>query len=96
MSGPALLGMPGSERLENLSLSFDTREANQNKRLTNEQAKQELHSKYSDVFLGIVCFKVTFFLQLKEGVKPFQAAHRSVAYAPQKPFKKLKGLQQHK
>ena len=34
---------------------------------------QEWHSKYSDVFSGIGCFKGTFFLQVKEGMKPYQA-----------------------
>ena len=31
---------------------------------------QELHSKYSDLFSGIGCFKGTLSLQLKEGAKP--------------------------
>ena len=52
---------------------------------------QELHYKYSDVFIGIGCFKDTFPLQVKEGVNPYQVPPRPLSYMLQVPFKKKLG-----
>ena len=48
---------------------------------------QELHSKYTNVFSGIGCFKGTISLQVKEGEKPYQTQPRCRVYA-QEPLEK--------
>ena len=40
------------------------------------------------MFTGIGSFEGTFFLYVKDDVKPYQALPRHVAYALQEPFKK--------
>ena len=56
------------------------------RRVSTNLTKQ-MFNKFKDVFLGIVCFGGTFFFQVKEDSKPYQASVRGVAYALQKPFK---------
>ena len=46
------------------------------------------HNEFSNVFMGIGCFKGTFSLKLKDDAKPFQMPPRHVAYTLQVPFKK--------
>ena len=36
---------------------------------------QKIHSKFSDVFIGVGCFKGTFKLRVREGSCPYQAPH---------------------
>ena len=62
-------------------------------RVASEKTTRIMHN-YSDVPTGIGCFKGKFFLQVKDDVKPYQAALRYIAYALQKPFsKELERLQ---
>ena len=43
---------------------------------------------YNDISSGIGCFKDTFSLQVKEGMKPYQTLPQHIAFALQEPFKK--------
>ena len=46
-----------------------------------------IHNKFNNLFFTIGCFEGTFSLQLKEGIHPYQAPSRRVAYTLQKPLK---------
>ena len=48
--------------------------------VANTTITQELHSKYNDVFTGIVCLKGTFSLQVTEGANPYQVPTRCMVY----------------
>ena len=52
-----------------------------------DQLHKTFHSKCSNVFMEIGCFKGTFKLRLREGSHPYQAIPRRVAYALQQPHK---------
>ena len=55
-----------------------------------------MHDEFSDVFIGIVCFKGTFSSQIKDDVKHYQVLSRYVAYKLQELFRKiLERLQKH-
>ena len=46
-----------------------------------------MHDEFTDVFTGIVCNKGTFFLQVKEDMKPYQALPKNLTYGLHEPFK---------
>ena len=48
---------------------------------------QKIHSKFSDVFTGIMCFKGTFKLQVREGIQRYQVSARRVVYMIQEQLK---------
>ena len=56
--------------------------------VASEKITQELYNEYSDAFTGIGCFKVTFLLQVKEGIKQYQAPPSHMAYALQELLRK--------
>ena len=48
--------------------------------VVSKEMGKELHDKYSSVFSGIWYFKGTFSIQVKSGVKPYQA-HQGICIA---------------
>ena len=48
---------------------------------------QEIHNKFKVVFTVIGCFKGTYSLQVKEGVKPYQVPSRCITYVLQTPIR---------
>ena len=57
-------------------------------RATGAKTTMKIHNKFSDVFTGILCFKGTFSLKIKEDTQPYQVLPRDVTYALQEPFTK--------
>ena len=65
-------------------------------RVTSVESTLRMCDKFSDVFSGIWCFKGTFYLHVKDDVKPHQVLSRCIANALQESFKKELGrVQEH-
>ena len=57
-------------------------------KVASAKTTQKIQNDYSDVFTGLRCFKDTFFLQIKDGMKLYQTPTRHVAYSLWEPFRK--------
>ena len=51
----------------------------------NAKLTDSIHKEFADIFLAIQCFKSTFSLEIKAGVKPYQIPLRHVAYTLPRP-----------
>ena len=54
--------------------------------MASAKITKELHKKYNEVFTEIGCFEGTFSLEVKEGMKPYQAPPRCMAYMLHEPM----------
>ena len=50
------------------------------------ETTQTIHNEYSDIYAGIVCFRGTFSLHVKDDVRHCQMLPRCIAYALQVPL----------
>ena len=49
----------------------------------------KIHNKYSNVFTGVMCFKGTFALLVRDDTKTYQALPRHIIYVLQEEFTKV-------
>ena len=54
----------------------------------------KIHDEFNDIFTGTVSFKIPFFLQVKDDMKPYQVLLMCIAYAFQQPI--LKGKKDYR
>ena len=55
--------------------------------MANAETTLKIHDEFGDIFTGIGYFKGTFFSQVEDDAKPYQAPLRCIEFPLQEPFK---------